>query len=705
MATSPSAATTKIALSDLPEALDTFAAVQAAYPAEVTAVITAIRENLPVLIECDKGLTPYLWRVIRDQLRALPTPITSVYLNGRPDPNAPPNPMQGGIMSTMLGQLRDAVRGATEQQVIVIPHLDLLVTGQGGLTAEAKEVVPLLYENPMLVWIGFKDPSMPLPAVINTLFPRQVTILGVARDRLRYLITQREARKFGCSPTEFDPYTLYTYVSGLNAARLRRILPAVNGEDFPTNPRPAYDQLRQATQCGDIAVPNVDLNKDIGGYKPVKERLQAEILDMLLERNKLTDPAAIKAIEGLVPRGMIFWGPPGTGKTLFAKAMATALNAAITVVSGPELKSKWVGESEERIRQIFLQARQAAPSIIVFDELDSFATARGTYTGSGVEHSMVNQLLTEMDGFGNNEMVFVIGTTNFPESLDPALLRPGRFEFQLHIPYPDADDRRAVLSVYNKKLGLQFSDAALEYAIRRTDGPVDGGNTRYSGDHLQALCRSIARDRIRKQRTDATEPADIERALTANIDLPTLTTHEEHVIATHEAGHAIAALHCPHAPPLDRISIRGDLAGALGFVQYGKEAHKHITSQNQLLDHICILFGGREAEAQHLEDIHTGSSQDVQRATDLARGLIEQLGMGSKLRIWGNEKHDNPSETEKLRMEAEVHAILEAQQTRCRNILTEHRDELLALRSILLEKKTLDRSGMCAIVGDKPKTH
>ena len=156
---------------------------------------------------------------------------------------------------------------------------------------------------------------------------------------------------------------------------------------------------------------------------------------------------------------MIFWGPPGTGKTLFAKAMAAAIGAAITVVSGPELKSKWVGESEENLRQIFHRARQSAPSIIVFDELDSFASARGTYTGSGVEHSMVNQLLTEMDGFHKEEMVFVVGTTNFVEILDPALLRPGRFEFHLHIPYPDADDRREIiLKIYDRKMRLKMID-------------------------------------------------------------------------------------------------------------------------------------------------------------------------------------------------------------------------------------------------------
>src|SRR5207249_8164566 len=156
------------------------------------------------------------------------------------------------------------------------------------------------------------------------------------------------------------------------------------------------------------------------------------------------------------------------GKTFFAKAMATAIGAAVTIVSGPELKSKWVGESEGNLREVFHRARQSAPAIIVFDELDSFASARGTYTGSGVEHSMVNQLLTEMDGFRKEELVFVIGTTNFVEILDPALLRPGRFEFHLHIPYPDNDNRRQILAIYDKKMKLQMSEGTLEYAVKRT---------------------------------------------------------------------------------------------------------------------------------------------------------------------------------------------------------------------------------------------
>src|SRR5262249_28725364 len=237
--------------------------------------------------------------------------------------------------------------------------------------------------------------------------------------------------------------------------------------------------------------------------------------------------------------------------------MAAAIGAAITIVSGPELKSKWVGESEENLRRIFYQARQSAPSIIVFDELDSFATARRTYTGSGVEHSMVNQLLTEMDGVHREEMVFVVGTTNFAESLDPALLRPGRFEFHLYIPYPEQDDRREIIRIYDQKMRLAMSEAALEYMVKRTGEPVAGTSaaSRYSGDHINALCRSVARIRLREKRSGPTEPKDIDQALTEWVDRPKMTASEERVLATHEAGHAVVALFCPHAPPIDRVTI------------------------------------------------------------------------------------------------------------------------------------------------------
>jgi cell division protease FtsH len=489
--------------------------------------------------------------------------------------------------------------------------------------------------------------------------------------------------------------------------RLRRLLGSLDGLDYPTDNRAVFAQLRAATLGPTLTIPDVDLQRDIGGYARVKDRLSHEILDVLAKKDRLTDPAAIARIEQLIPRGMIFWGPPGTGKTMFAKAMATALGAAITVVSGPELKSRWVGESEERIRQIFVRARQSAPAIIIFDELDSFASARGTSTGSGVEHSMVNQLLTEMDGFRTGELVFVVGTTNFVESLDPALLRPGRFEFHMFVPYPDAEDRRAILSIYDRKLALAFSPRALEFAVKRTGDPLEGvtasamGPQRYSGDHIQALCRQLARNRLREENSATTEVDDVERAISAYLERPVLTSSEERVVATHEAGHALCAMHCPYAPPIDRISIRGDAGGSLGFVQYADPAHRYVVTQKQLLDSICVLFGGREAEALLCDDLSAGAAHDLDRASRIARSLIEELGfgdaaLGARSIHHGDDATPIADSTRRL-IDDEVRALLEHERKRARAILEEQRASLVALRDLLLERKVLDREAFSHI--------
>src|SRR5438105_4023878 len=227
---------------DLPQALNEDQAVEAAYSAELAEVASKLLRNLPVLIESDKDVAPCLFRNVRNRLRS--QNIRTIYLDGRPDPNASPSTVPTGLMGTMIAQLRDAVRGSVERRVVVLPHLDLLTTSQGGLTSEAREVIPLLYENPELVWLGFKDPSFPVPPVIQNLFPHRVSILGIARGRLRHLITQRESRKFG---RQLNPWTLYKYVSGVHAVRLRKLLATLEGEDYPANPRGAFQQLRQAT--------------------------------------------------------------------------------------------------------------------------------------------------------------------------------------------------------------------------------------------------------------------------------------------------------------------------------------------------------------------------------------------------------------------------------------------------------------------------
>ncbi|KIG12653.1 Cell division protein FtsH [Enhygromyxa salina] len=702
--------------SELPDDLPLLAAVEAAYPDELTRACEALARSLPVLIECEKGLVGFFYAALRTRLRR--RQIRCNYIDGR----APQEPgqMPMALVPTMIAQLREAVRGGTHDEddarrVMVLPHLDLLTTSSGSLTSEAREVVALLYENPNILWLGFRDPSFNLPKVIANLFQHRIGIIGVARERLAHLVTQRDARKLGRGG--LDIYKLYKRVSGVHAVRLRQLLGSLEGEDYPDDPSPVWAQIRQATLEGDLSVPELSLDDDIGGYAEVKSKIKDDILEIIARKEALEDPKQIALIEGLIPRGMIFWGPPGTGKTLFAKAIASSLGAAVQIVNGPELKSRWVGESEENLRRIFIQARQSAPSLIVFDELDSFAAQRGTYTGSGVEHSMVNQLLTEMDGFRSNEMVFVIGTTNFVESLDAALLRPGRFEFQLHIPYPKADDREAILKIYDQRLGLHMSEAALTHAVRQTGHPIEGSDAhtgRWSGDHIQALCRALARQRLRSARTDETTITDVERALTANLDLPTLTPAEELVVATHECGHAIVALHTEHSPAIDRISIRGDLTGALGFVRYADPAHKYVVTHDQLVDSITTLFGGREAELELLDQLTIGSAHDLERATVLAKALIETFGMrldpdaghdardaqvALEVRDFGGG-HQELSERTLESLDASIRSLLDRERTRARQIIREHRDELVALRDLLLEKKVIDAKTLSEQVPD-----
>ncbi len=691
---------------ELPASLTVEQAVEQAYSQELADTASKLVRGLPVLVECDKELAPYLFLNVRNRLRE--AKLQCIYLDGRQrDPQQGAMPM--GLIGTMIAQLRDAVRGAVERRVVVLPHLDLLTTSQGGLTGEAREVIPLLYENPELVWLGFKDPSFPLPKVIENLFPCWTSILGISRNRLRHLVTQKESRKFG---KNFSPWQLYKYVSGVNAVRLRRLLSTLEGEDYPADPKRAYSQVRQATLSGHMEVPSVDLDKDIGGYNKVKTKLKAEILDTLQKRDKATDGEEIARLEELIPRGMIFWGPPGTGKTYFAKAIAASIGAAITIVSGPELKSKWVGESEENLRQIFHKARQSAPSIIVFDEIDSFATARGTYTGSGVEHSMVNQLLTEMDGFHKDELVFIVGTTNFVESLDPALLRPGRFEFHIHIPYPDDDDRKAIFEIYDKKMRLQFTPEAMEYAVTRTGNRyMTATGTAFSGDHLNAICRSVARLRMRENMLGETTPKLIERALTEFDEKVELHEKDLPVVATHEAGHFLVSIFCPNHPPPEKVTIQSDMPWAPFFTQFKHEKKRIGMSRGEMLDILCVLYGGIEAERLLVGDVSTGASgmghpgSDLFRASDLAEMIVEVCGMSNlaaPLRAFRGDdgKRAVLSGSMAEAIDRQVNTIIVEAQARATAILTKHKADLLKIRDELMEKKTIEGERTKEIIED-----
>lgn len=713
-----------IPIAQLPAELSHQQAVELTYQADLDWIEEKLDRRISTLIECDKQLVLFLYRALRRRLKARGSQL-NLKLIGGPDPES-----GGNIVGHTVKQMTEAIFSGESDMCLVIPHLDVVTTTtKSGLSDRAREVVAMIYENPELCFVAFKDPSFDLPKAVSDVFTAKRQVAGISRDRLPRVILQREARKFGVS--EFNPFRLYKYVSGLNAVRLRQVLePLSDRLDFnPSQPAQAdklYRELRELTLVADMDLPNVDLDRDIGGYHEVKERIRREILNLLLHKEQLTDPDAIKEIEEIVPKGMLFVGPPGTGKTFFAKAMATALDATVLVVSGPELKSKWVGESEGNLRQIFARARKSAPSIIIFDEIDSFATVRGTYGGSGVEHSMVNQLLTEMDGFRKEELIFVVGTTNFPESLDPALLRPGRFELHIEIPYPNDEDRKVILEIYRKKFRLNLSDDLLQLLVQKTAGFADEANgVKFSGDHLYAVARSLKREEIRRleglrAKGEAPPPEGV--ALTKDDCLQALSKKskanvqfkaaEERTIAIHEAGHAIMAHFCPSASAIERVTIATGDEDTLGYVMRSVREHRYVVTRAELLDDICVLLGGRVAEELCIGDISMGCHNDLQKATEIARVMVEELGMADEAGVRAytpppgvvHVKGQRPalSEATAKALDDAMRRLLDEQLARARALFATHRAAFDKLVEVLLSQKTLFKKDIDALLGPRP---
>jgi cell division protease FtsH len=318
-----------------------------------------------------------------------------------------------------------------------------------------------------------------------------------------------------------------------------------------------------------------------------------------------------------------------------------------------------------------------------------------------------------MDGFHREEMVFVVGTTNFVEVLDAALLRPGRFEFHLHIPYPVADDRRAILRIYDQKMRLKMSEEALGYAVRRTgEGYLTQTGTPFSGDHLNALCRAVARIRLREGRGDETRPEDVDRAFTEFEEKLDLTPREERLLATHEAGHAVVSLNCPLHPPIERITIKSETTWAPAYVRYSEDDSRRLgLTRRQMMEDLCVLLGGIEAERLLLEDVSTGAAgSDLERATRLAHYMIEVCGMGGPelgLRQFRNletgERFKDLSPEQLALLDRRVSETIAEAQGRTAAVLAENRPLLEALRELLIEKKTIDARTLGEMAGVKEK--
>jgi cell division protease FtsH len=615
----------EVTLCESPRKLTTFDAVEQCYQEQLRFVSARLKEDVSVLVRCEKQIIPYLQTILKRRLAA--DGKSTTIIDGRESAEGQP----GTRLSRMVGQLRDLVNNTEANKVFFLPYLDIITsTLPGGLTMEAREIMTTIHENPMLSLVAIEDPDFPLPELIAQAFPARCEMLGIGRNRIASLITESEARKFAVD--KINLMGLFKFVSGLNPVRFREIMGIFSRKaDFDPAVKEMHSsymrELREYTACGGVSLSEIELARDIAGYERVKKQIRENILQLLQATASMKDDVQIRKIESIIPRGLIFHGPPGTGKTLFAKGIAEALNAAIYIVSGPELKSKWVGEGEANIRRLFARARATAPSVIVFDELDSIASARSGSASDGAAqaaHSMVNQLLTEMDGFRKEQMVLVIGTTNFVDSLDPAFLRPGRFEFQIEIPYPDWEDRKAILALYNRKFETGMNEAQIEKLASWTGRATDLGMP-HTGDHLSALIKGLKRYLVNNGRDSADESV-LDAWLATMVQQADLSAEEEKVVATHEAGHALMFFFYRRQNEITRITLESGGSDSLGFVE-SISRRPYFYTESRLRSEIGIALGGYAAEKVFFGEVSTGASQDLRRATAIATDMASLYGM------------------------------------------------------------------------------
>lgn len=667
----------RIPIERLPTGLSINEAVALAYREDLDWLEDRLRGRLSVLIECDKQLATYLVIQLRARLRVERDgrSMQFVIIDGRPRQPAPPDtetprsmggadgsgdpgPSTGrpgeassasgeairqpqGVLQSTLANLQQSILRYSARQILCIPHLDLITTTtRSGLTVETRETAAMLYENPNVALLAFKDPSFELPKVIEAVFPFHRSVTGVPRAALPQLVTQAEARKFGLG--DFNPYELYKYTSGLNVVRFREVMShMLTLSDFdphiPDMLSARFKLLRSLTVTSDFELPDIRFDRDIAGYEPVKSRLREDILDLVRAKDALDDPHEIEAVEKLIPRGIIFEGPPGTGKTLFAKAMATELNATVMVVSGPEIKSMWLGETEANLRRIFASARRAAPSVIVFDEIDSIAPSRDRNLVHESTHSTVNQLLTEMDGFRPDELVFIVGTTNFVASLDQALLRPGRFELKVLVDNPHDLDRAAIIKLYREKLKLDMPDEAVDFLVRKTRGLADRrAGHRFTGDHIYAIMKALKREILRagKGRAIGVTTSHLDKVLKVwRGEQKSPNPEELKVIAVHEAGHAVLQELLPNHPPTEKITLEGEDEEADGsrfFTKPEEPINSWVQTEAEARDYICSCFGGRVAELAFFPSASAGAAGDFDQATQAARAMVMLYGMSPR---------------------------------------------------------------------------
>jgi cell division protease FtsH len=443
--------------------------------------------------------------------------------------------------------------------------------------------------------------------------------------------------------------------------------------------------------------------KDVAGVDEAKEELQ-EIIEFLKE------PQKFQKLGGRIPKGVLMMGPPGTGKTLLARAVAGEANVPFFSISGSDFVEMFVGVGASRVRDLFEQGKKNAPCIIFIDEIDAVGRHRGAGLGGGHDEreQTLNQLLVEMDGFESNDGVILMASTNRPDVLDPALLRPGRFDRRVVVSRPDVRGREGILKVHTRKIPLS-EDVDISVIARGTPG--------FTGADLANLVNEAALNAARYNKKIVTQ-GDFELAkdkvlMGAERKSMVITNEEKRVTAYHEAGHTLVGLKVPNADPVHKVTIipRGM---ALGVTQQLPEGDRHNYTKDYLLGQIAILMGGRIAEDVFLGSITTGASNDIERATELARAMVCEYGMselgpltfGKKEEqiFLGREiaQHRDFSEDTAIKIDEQVKKIVSDQYERAQNIITENREVMIRLSETLLERETLDGVQIRRIVAGLP---
>jgi cell division protease FtsH len=432
--------------------------------------------------------------------------------------------------------------------------------------------------------------------------------------------------------------------------------------------------------------------KDVAGVDEAKEELQ-EIIDFLRE------PQKFQKLGGRIPKGVLLMGPPGTGKTLLARAVAGEANVPFFSISGSDFVEMFVGVGASRVRDLFEQGKKNAPCIVFIDEIDAVGRHRGAGLGGGHDEreQTLNQLLVEMDGFESNEGVILVAATNRPDVLDPALLRPGRFDRRIVVNRPDVKGREGILVVHTKKIPLA-DDVDVAVLARGTSG--------FSGADLANLVNEAALNAARYNqkvvRMQDFEFAKDKVLMGAERRSMIISEEEKRVTAIHEAGHALLTVLLPQADPIHKVTIipRGM---ALGLTQQLPMDEKHNYSREYLEDQIAILLGGRIAEEITIGSITTGAGNDLERATDLARRMVCEWGMSNTMGpltfgkkeeqiFLGREiaQHQDYSEDTALRIDQEVKRFVTDNYARAQAIITEHKQRILDMADALLARETLD---------------